>query len=425
LDEGSGSDSDPLNDEVRLERIRKRGEIDPEIKRNKMNGWQTFFAIIKGYTTINIFMLPIGFRCGGWLFSPIMLVIQAIFETIGAVKVTQSALKTQIYSYPDLVEYAFGRKARYFVGFCLSILSFQFTLTPLSFFTKTLQTAVKILFKCEVSIWWFAGFAIILFTLLSWVRTIERFKIGFVFAVVTIFSLVITVSVCDFIIINEHDHNAGPGWKPFNSSQYYTMVGLAFYMFEGVTSVLPVLEASDSRENFVYLVIGALATLCTINIFFSELCYYTFGDTLNEPVVILMFGEENYAIQIGKLFMCAVIVFSFPLQIIVVNHNIESFIFDKMEYSILRTWLKNFSRLIITTLAVVIAVLFYYSLHKILGLTGVLIGSVVVLIVPALLHRKIMAEHSCEQGFNWFIVVYGLTCSIVIGTLIIINWDNK
>jgi amino acid permease len=66
-------------------------------------------ALIKGYTTMNIFLLPIGFKAGGWLFSPIVLIISCFFETLSAIKLSEAAHKVKIYNYPDLVEYCFGK----------------------------------------------------------------------------------------------------------------------------------------------------------------------------------------------------------------------------------------------------------------------------------------------------------------------------
>ena len=57
-------------------------------------------------------------------------------------------------------------------------------------------------------------------------------------------------------------------------------------MFEGVPSVLPIMEASDSKDNFSYILVGALTTLLCINITFSELCYYAWGDNLDQPLVM-------------------------------------------------------------------------------------------------------------------------------------------
>ena len=72
----------------------------------------TYFAIIKGYTTISLFTLPIGFKYGGWLFSPLILIFSCVVETISAMKLSQAANATGIYSYTDLVEFAFGKTVK-------------------------------------------------------------------------------------------------------------------------------------------------------------------------------------------------------------------------------------------------------------------------------------------------------------------------
>jgi hypothetical protein len=98
--------------------------------------------------------------------------------------------------------------------------------------------------------------------------------------------MVILVIIFECMLLAEHDNEAGPGWKAFNEDKYYIMISLAFYMFEGIGSVLPVMEASDAKENFNYLLGSALATLCFVHIIFSELAYYTYGNDLNEPILI-------------------------------------------------------------------------------------------------------------------------------------------
>jgi Na+/proline symporter len=84
------------------------------IVRHRMDAFQTYFAIIKGYTTMSLFTLPIGFKEGGWLFSPLVLVFSCFIETTSAIKLCQAAYKTKIYSYPDLVEYSYGKGIRNF-----------------------------------------------------------------------------------------------------------------------------------------------------------------------------------------------------------------------------------------------------------------------------------------------------------------------
>ena len=73
-----------------------------------MNGFETYFAVIKGYTTTSIFMIPIAFKTGGWLFSPFPLIVMCAIETTSAVRLIQAARRVSIFNYPDLVEYALG-----------------------------------------------------------------------------------------------------------------------------------------------------------------------------------------------------------------------------------------------------------------------------------------------------------------------------
>ena len=92
-----------------------------------MNWCQTFFAVIKGYTTLNIFLLPIGFKDGGWLFSPLALIVSCTFETISAIKLSEAANKVKIYNYPDLVEYCFGSNIKILLQVIIGLLCFGFT----------------------------------------------------------------------------------------------------------------------------------------------------------------------------------------------------------------------------------------------------------------------------------------------------------
>lgn len=79
-----------------------------------MGSFATFFAIIKAYTTMNIFFMPIGFKEGGWLFSPFALILACFFEAICAMKLCSAARLVSIYDYPDLVEYTFGKTVKMF-----------------------------------------------------------------------------------------------------------------------------------------------------------------------------------------------------------------------------------------------------------------------------------------------------------------------
>lgn len=103
---------DLMDDDSDNRKKRFKDKLDNQrankVKRNRMGCCATYFAILKAYTTVSIFTLPIGFRTGGWLFSPIVLIIACFFELTSAIKLVQVANKIQIYSYPDIVKYSLG-----------------------------------------------------------------------------------------------------------------------------------------------------------------------------------------------------------------------------------------------------------------------------------------------------------------------------
>ena len=64
------------------------------------------------------------------------------------------------------------------------------------------------------------------------------------------------------------------------------MLGLSFFQYEGIGTLLPIMEASDAKDNMICLTVASLATLVTSHIIFSELIYYAYGSNLTEPIVI-------------------------------------------------------------------------------------------------------------------------------------------
>ena len=127
-----------------------------------------------------------------------------------------------------------------------------------------------------------------------------------------------------------------------------------------------------------------------------------------------MIPEENPAIITGKVFYLIVLLFSYPLIVYVANQVLEFYIFRKMAYSELRKWLKNLSRLTNCTIAAIIAVTFYMHLHQINSTVGVILGSIVVIIVPSLIHNKLAAETRGERVLNYSLVGYAVIAATVI-----------
>ena len=111
------------------------------------------------------------------------------------------------------------------------------------------------------------------------------------------------------------------------------MIGFAFFMFEGIGCLLPVMRETKEPEKLPMITVAAIGTLCTCYVLFSELCYYAWGSDLTEPVVTEMLPADNTFVQIMKLLFCVNLVFSFPLTIVPTFDTLEAWILNKQETS--------------------------------------------------------------------------------------------
>lgn len=94
------------------------------------------------------------------------------------------------------------------------------------------------------------------------------------------------------------------------------MIGFAFFMFEGIGCLLPVMRETANPETFSSMTIGALMTLAVSYVLFSFLCYYAWGENLDESIVTEMLPADNTFVQVMKLLFCANLVISYPLTIV-------------------------------------------------------------------------------------------------------------
>ena len=62
------------------------GAQDSEIK--KMNTTETVFAVVKAYCAINVLLLPRSFANGGYMLSPIAMMVACFFEALCAARLT-------------------------------------------------------------------------------------------------------------------------------------------------------------------------------------------------------------------------------------------------------------------------------------------------------------------------------------------------
>jgi amino acid permease len=64
------------------------GTVSSEVSDERMTSFQAYFALLKAYCAINILLLPKAFKNGGYLLSPLALILACLFECTCAIKLS-------------------------------------------------------------------------------------------------------------------------------------------------------------------------------------------------------------------------------------------------------------------------------------------------------------------------------------------------
>lgn len=93
---------------------------------------------------------------------------------------------------------------------------------------------------------WFYGILIFLvYSPIIWAKTLSTYKKAFMFAMSMILLCVITTVVFARSDIAKRDGEPGPDFVPINTDSYWVMVGFAFFMFEGIGCLMPILSETE------------------------------------------------------------------------------------------------------------------------------------------------------------------------------------
>ena len=233
----------------------------------------------------------------------------------------------------------------------------------------------------------------------------------------------------------------GPDWVPINKESYWDMVGFAFFMFEGIGSLLPVMREVERPEIYPRQTVMALLLLCCIYVLFSFLCYYAWGTDLDESVVTEMLPADNVFVQIMKLLFCVNLMISYPITIKPLFTTLESLIGKKEtntdetnaaegdetqmeeddghggiagpvgQETLTQYWIINVMRSAVVALCVIVVILVYDSLDKFISVAGSIFGMINVLLLPGLAHLKLMAKTKTDRIKDYCLI--GFACCMM------------
>jgi solute carrier family 36 (proton-coupled amino acid transporter) len=249
-----------------------------------MNAFETYIAIIKGYCALMILVLPKAFSRGGYIFSPIAMIISGPIQMLCAIKLVHSGQKLGLKSYSLIALKALGPNGKTVLDTMIAMTQFSFSLSLCSFITSSIHSILRSKLGLDVDIWTVAFGMLAILIPISWVRNISKFSFTFLIGNVLILATIISVTVVMSVRVYDRG-GLGPGIQAVNGHEYWGMIGFSCYAFEGIGVVMPIMSACECPEKFDKILFAALLTLTVVYCLFGNFCYMVLGTDLDTTFI--------------------------------------------------------------------------------------------------------------------------------------------
>ena len=182
--------------QVRLmQRNSMKGQKTSDKEEPKMTAFQTFVSIIKAYCCLMILVLPRSFARGGYLLSPLAMVMSASLQCYSAVKLVGVANHFGIMSYSLIAYKVFGTKGKIALDIMVALTQFTFAISFMSFICQAWKESALGLWGGDYSYLSIALVMVAICVPISWVRDITKFSFTFLFGNLMILANLIVITV--------------------------------------------------------------------------------------------------------------------------------------------------------------------------------------------------------------------------------------
>ena len=264
---------------------------------------------------------------------------------------------------------------------------------------------------------------ICILTPIAWVRDIAKFSFTFMIGNFMILLTVIVVSTYCFSQISEQG-GLGPGIQAFDQAGYLTTVGFAIYTYEGIGVIMPIMQTCATPEKFSRILFFAIITLSVIYAAFGNLCYLTYGSSLNKPMITEMLPPTDPIVIAIKLCFILSLFCSYAIFINPTNTIIESWIFGKKSSPMSSYYARNFSRFIVCISAAILGVALSEKIDKFIGLIGALLCAPLAIMMPSMLHLKLVAKKKRERTLDIVLIVISIFILVFSTSQSLISWND-
>lgn len=317
-----------MNKTPNTRRVLKDDKIKKEM--HKLGYFQTFMTLFKGFIISSPIYTPKAFVNGGWLISSIMQVFSACFTLYCAILLLEINKKTGLSNYAKIGEHTYGKVGKIYTEVVLWVTQVGFCCAYVFFIKENVHSILMEAFEIDVKTEYIAIACWIMFTMLCYVRKIEKFAVTHIFADAMIVITLVIVMVYGVKNIGENGSQLKTIYA-LNPETWSSAIGFSVFSYEGIGTVLPIAEITKHPEAYNKIIVACLVSSCMIFLVFGNFCCIAWGDELTTPLItdVLSFGENPKWIGwvVKGLFMTN-LMFSYPLILypaIMINEN---YLFD-------------------------------------------------------------------------------------------------
>ena len=349
-----------------------------------------YLSLVKSMITTGILYQPYSFYLGGSIYSSVLCIVVAYLTLVCMIWLSKA--NDQLGgTYSDIAEYAIGPAGAYLLDSIIFITQFGPGIINIGFILGLILRSLSI-FNLDVSVFIISVSLLFLLIPLCLIRSIQDQSWAHVVAdiiiissivIIAIFSLTQTTSVKTSII------------NPTN--MFYTL-GTLVYGFEGIPLILPIKDVMKYPKDFTKSLTFMISTITIIFISFSSICNSAYGD--ETKVLVILNLPNTYWVAIILIMYSVAVLLTMPLVL-----NPVFTISEK--YLRLTEKKKNFSRILIILIIVVLGTLAKDNLGFYVSVIGGVFSSPLAFIFPAIIHLK-LNEGKEEKTMAWAMIVTGV-----------------
>lgn len=292
----------------------------------KGSNLQGFFTFFKSMFGAGILVLTHKFSDVGLPLGVLVFVAVAFFVLVTTYMLLDCHLhccaiaNKELKSFEDIAGFILGKYGRRTIRYCIALLQLLFCTGFMIVFCDNMQDVFPVLNRAE-----YAGLALIPLTVLSWIPNMRDMWVVSVLGLAVYLVGVIGLSTYDGAKNYEQPDDLME-WKAGGAASFF---GVCAYAMEGICLVIPTSVTLQRREDSMAVITLGLVLYCAVTLAFAM---FTFSAGLGSCDTIIECLEEGFPTTGVRLALCAALLLTHPVFIIVVANIVEGRLF-RDEYS--------------------------------------------------------------------------------------------